>query len=100
MEYRKKLLRKRNAKARKQRFGKYLKSVEAENSKRLSAIGNLATAIKQYQEKKSLDYWGNITNNILPSMKSDLEELGDVPFVNKPVDVINYAIKFMDIVSR
>jgi len=100
MEYRKKLPRKRNAKVRKQRYGKYLKSVEAENSKRLSAIGNLATVIKKYQEKKALEYWGNITDNILPQMKSELEELGDVPFVNKPVDVINYAIKFMDIVSR
>lgn len=96
-----KLVRKRNkVVARRQRFGKYLKKVEAENKAKQEAARKLSSVIKLYQEKRNLEYWEHLTTTILPKMKSELEELGDVPFVNKPVDVINYAIKFMDIVSR
>lgn len=99
MVYQKKLVRKWNTEVRKQRFPAYIKQVK-EEEERNEARSVLSALLKKYQQKRAAEEWISILENILPKMKYDLENLGEVPPVTKSVDVIQYTISFFDVVSR
>lgn len=81
------------------RFPKFIKKLNDE-IKRDEARAKLTDFLKKLQQKRAAQQWINIVENLLPQMKSELEELGPVPPVNKSVAVIQYAINFFDIVSH
>ncbi len=97
MEYRRK--KKRQHHWRKQRYGKYLRKIK-EDEKRKEARSEFTFVLKQYRDKQLEAYWNNLITNVLPKMRLELEELGDVPVVIKSADVMRYAVHFFDIVSR
>lgn len=96
MVYRKKVRKWKKA-TKKHRFPEYFQKY-MEEKQREETRSVLTTVLKKYQQKRINREWNNLVVAVLPKMKGELEDLGEIPADS--VEVIRYVIKFMDIVSR